>query len=47
MNFYNPNLELLINTYLDTKTPIEDYKEIVNKILNQDFEDFVRKEREL
>ena len=47
MNFYNPNLELLINTYLDTKTPIEDYKEIVSNILNKQFEDFVRKKREL
>ena len=47
MNSYNPNLESLINTYLNTKRPIEDYKEIVHNILNQQFDNFVQHKREL
>ena len=47
MDSYNLNLESLINTYLNTKKPIEDYKEIVNNILNQQFDNFVQHKREL
>ena len=47
MDFYIPNLESLINTYLDTKTPIEDYEEIVKNILTIQFDNFVKKKREL
>ena len=48
MNSYIPNLESVIHTiYLNNTRPIEDYKEIVKNILTIQFEDFVRKKREL
>ena len=47
MDFYIPNLDSIEDKYFTIKTPIEDYEEIVKNILTIQFDNFVKKKREL